>query len=68
MTGATARCGFTSGAAYAAFEDGWRGRAAVGQAADLTVLDIAGLAPELLARAQVDLTVVAGHIAYQRAR
>src|SRR5262249_48723288 len=30
---------FTAGAAFAAFEEGWRGRAARGMAADLTIFD-----------------------------
>lgn len=54
---------FTTGAAYAAFEESWRGRAAPGMAADLTVFD--GPARSL-GHGHVDLTVVAGQVAYTR--
>jgi predicted amidohydrolase YtcJ len=54
---------FSSGAAYAAFEESWRGRAAVGQAADLTVFD--GPAAGLL-HAGIDLTIVGGRVVYER--
>ncbi len=57
---------FTSDAAYAAFEEAWRGRIAPGYAADLTVLerdplavpaaDIPGIA--------VRMTIVGGRIAH----
>src|SRR5262249_37691019 len=55
-------------AAWAAFEDGWRGRAAVGQAADLTVLDRAlGADPaRTLGAARVDLTIVGGRVVHER--
>ena len=54
---------FTDGAAFAAFEEGWRGRAAPGMAADLTIFDrpAAGLL-----RARVDATVVGGKVVYER--
>jgi len=54
---------FTTGAAYAAFEEAWRGRAAPGMAADLTVFD-RGAAD--LVHARADLTVVAGRVVYER--
>ena len=56
---------FTSGAAFAAFEEAWRGRAAPGMAADLTVFDRP--AADLI-HARADLTIVAGRVAYERAR
>jgi predicted amidohydrolase YtcJ len=59
--------GFSIGAAYAAFEEGWRGRAAVGQAADLTVLDRSTGDERSLLDARVDLTIVGGTVAYERA-
>ena len=46
---------FTSGAAYAAFEEDWRGRAAPGMAADLTVFDRAAAD---LVHARADTTIV----------
>ncbi len=54
---------FTTGAAFAAFEESWRGRAAPGMAADLTIFD---RGPADLVHAQVDATIVAGNIVYQR--
>lgn len=55
---------FSAGAAFAAFEERWRGRAAVGQAADLTVFDrpLAGLTD-----AQAELTLVGGQVVFERA-
>jgi predicted amidohydrolase YtcJ len=54
---------FTVGAAYAAFEDGWRGRAAPGMVADLTIFD----SPVAdLVHARVDATIVGGRIVYER--
>jgi len=58
---------FTSDAAYAAFEEGWRGRIAPGAAGDLTVLSGDPLtAPprEILAIRPV-LTVVGGRVVYE---
>jgi predicted amidohydrolase YtcJ len=60
---------FTSGAAYAAFEEGRRGRIAPGMEADLTVL---GRDPMAVPEAEIPnipivLTVVGGRIAYERA-
>jgi predicted amidohydrolase YtcJ len=54
---------FTTGAAYAAFEEAWRGRAAPGMAADLTIFDRP--AADLL-HARADATIVAGHVVYER--
>jgi predicted amidohydrolase YtcJ len=54
---------FTTGAAFAAFEESWRGRAMPGMAADLTVFDRP--AADLL-HARVDATVVAGRVVYER--
>ena len=54
---------FTSGAAFAAFEESWRGRAAPGMAADLTVFD-RGAAD--LVHARADVTIVAGRVVYER--
>jgi predicted amidohydrolase YtcJ len=54
---------FTTGAAFAAFEEGWRGRAARGMAADLTVFD---RPVKKLLTARVDLTIVDGRIVYER--
>ena len=54
---------FTSGAAFAAFEEAWRGRAAPGMAADLTVFDRP--AADLI-HARADLTIVGGRVVYER--
>ena len=62
LTLAEAVAGYTSWAAYAAFEEDWRGTVAAGNAADLTVLDReleGGKAAEIL-QAKVLRTVVAG--------
>jgi predicted amidohydrolase YtcJ len=60
---------FSVDAAAAAFQEGWRGRIKVGQAADLTVLDreLGGSPGRALATARADLTIVAGGVRYERA-
>jgi predicted amidohydrolase YtcJ len=57
---------FTSDTAYAAFEEGWRGRIAPGYAADLTVFDRDPLAvaPAEIPAIAVRMTIVGGRIAY----
>lgn len=57
---------YTSGAAYAAFEEAWRGRIAPGMAADLTVLSGDPMtAPESeIATIPVSMTIVGGRIAH----
>lgn len=59
---------FTAGAAYANFEEGWRGDLRPGMAADFTVLDRDPLAvaPAELKDLQAVLTVVGGEVAYRR--
>ena len=54
---------FTTGAAFAAFEEAWRGSATPGMAADLTVFDGP---PATLLRARVDATIVGGRVVYER--
>jgi hypothetical protein len=54
---------FTTGAAFAAFEESWRGRAAPGMAADLTIF---GGPANTLTRARIDATIVAGKVVYER--
>ena len=56
---------FTTGAAYAAFEESWRGHAAPGMAADFTIFD--GPAATLT-HAKIDITIVAGKVVYARKR
>ncbi len=66
LTIAEAIAGYTTGAAYAAFEEAWRGTLAPAFAADLTVIDrdlAAGPAPEIL-RARILRTVVGGRDVY----
>jgi hypothetical protein len=62
LTSAEAVAGYTSWAAYAAFEENWRGTLVPGNAADLTILDRdveVGGAAEIL-QARILRTVVAG--------
>ncbi len=62
LSPAEALAGYTSWAAFAAFEEDWRGRIAPGYAADLTVLDRDPTAgdPATILQAKVLRTVVAG--------
>lgn len=62
LTVAEAVAGYTTWAAYAAGEEGWRGRLAPGCAADLTVLDrdLGPGEPAGILQARVVRTVVAG--------
>jgi predicted amidohydrolase YtcJ len=53
---------FTTGAAFAAFEESWRGRAQPGMAADLTIFDRPAAD---LVHARVDATIVAGRVVYE---
>jgi predicted amidohydrolase YtcJ len=55
---------FTSGAAYAAFEEGWRGELKAGMAADLTVFDGPLDTPEHIVKRKVLMTIVAGRVVY----
>jgi predicted amidohydrolase YtcJ len=59
---------FTRGAAYAAFEESWRGQVSVGFDADLTVLDRDVLTDaRALHDGKASMTVVRGRIAYEAA-
>jgi len=60
---------YTSGAAYAAFEEGSKGTLAPGMLADFVVLDrdIFEIPPEQIRETRVDLTIVGGKVAYERA-
>ena len=55
---------FTSGAAYAAFEEEWRGELRPGQVADLTVFDGPLDTPEPIVTRKVLMTIVAGRVVY----
>jgi predicted amidohydrolase YtcJ len=55
---------FTVGAAYAGFEEEWRGALRAGQAADLTIFDGPLDAPEHIMQRKVLMTVVAGRVVY----
>jgi predicted amidohydrolase YtcJ len=59
---------FSLDAAFGAFEERWRGRAAPGQAADLTVLDrdLLDAPPRALLDAKIDFTIVGGRVVYAR--
>jgi predicted amidohydrolase YtcJ len=58
---------YTSGAAYARFEEGERGTVAAGRLADLVVIDrdLTGVAPEAIREAAVVMTVVGGRVVYE---
>jgi predicted amidohydrolase YtcJ len=62
LTVAEALRGFTQEAAYAAFEEGWRGELRPGQVADLTVFDGPLDSPAHILERKPLLTVVGGHI------
>jgi hypothetical protein len=66
LTADEAVAGFTTGAAFAAFEEAWRGVIAPAYAADLTVVDrdLAAGAPADLLAARILRTVVAGRDAF----
>ncbi len=55
---------FTVEAAYAAFEEEWRGELRPGQAADLTVFDGPLDTPEHIVKRKVLMTIVAGRVVY----
>lgn len=54
---------FTTGAAFAAFEESWRGVARAGMAADFTIFSTPATR---LAQSHVDATIVAGRVVYER--
>ena len=66
LTAAEAVAGYTTGAAWAAFEEAWRGAIAPAFAADLTVVDrdLGAVPPEQLLSARILRTVVAGRDAF----
>jgi len=66
LTAAEAVAGFTSWAAYAGFEEAWRGDIAPTFAADLTIVDrdLAASSPEDILQARILRTVVAGRDAF----
>lgn len=59
---------YTTGAAYAAFEEGEKGTLEPGKLADLVVIDrdLFQLRPEEIRDAQVRMTVVGGLVVYER--
>ena len=61
---------FTTGAAYASFAEGRRGRIGEGLDADLTLLaeDVLAVAPEALPRLTITHAIVAGRVTYERGR
>lgn len=67
LDGAAALAGFTSGAAYASFQENRRGRLLPGFACDLTVLSVDPVAcdPKDLLQAKVLMTVVNGVIVWR---
>jgi predicted amidohydrolase YtcJ len=65
LTAEEALTGFTRGAAYAAFEEAWRGELRPGQAADFTVFDGPLDTAEHILQRKVLMTVVAGHVVYE---
>ena len=67
LTLAEAIRGFTSDAAYAAFEEGSRGTIERGKLADLTIVfdDVFAVEPSALDDVRVKYTVVGGEIVYE---
>ena len=65
---AEALTAYTSGAAYAAFEDKEKGRLTTGRLADFVVLsrDVLAIDPSEIVQTQVDVTVVGGRVVYFR--
>ncbi len=63
-----ALAGFTHGAAFAAGQERWRGRLALGMAADLTCFrdDLRTRAPTKVRDAEILATVVAGRVEWER--
>jgi hypothetical protein len=61
---------YTSGAAYAAYEEDHKGKIAPGTWADLTVIgkDLRAIPPEEIPNAGIDFTIVGGSVVYQRGR
>jgi predicted amidohydrolase YtcJ len=59
---------YTQGAAYAGFSDGWTGRLVPGMCADIAVLsgDPFEEAGDINGRPMVDLTLIDGHIVFER--
>jgi predicted amidohydrolase YtcJ len=59
---------YTTGAAYAEFEEGNKGAISVGRLADLVVLsgDPFNIAPEAIAGLHVAMTLVGGKVVYER--
>jgi len=68
MTLEEALAAYTTGAAYAAYEEDHRGRIAPGYWADLTVVgkDLRRIPPEEIADAGIDFTIVGGSVVYER--
>ena len=68
MTLQEALAAYTTGAAYAAYEEDHRGRIAPGYWADLTVIgkDLRSIPKEEIADAGIDFTIVGGSIVYER--
>lgn len=68
ITVAEAVQAYTSGAAYASFDDGSKGKLAPGFLADFVVLDrdIFTIAPEQIRDTKIDATVVGGTVVYER--
>jgi predicted amidohydrolase YtcJ len=60
---------YTTGGAYASFQDGEKGSLVAGKLADLTVIDrdLTRVAPETIRDAKIMFTVVGGRVVYQRA-
>lgn len=67
LDGASALAGFTSGAAYAAFQEDRRGRLQPGYACDMSVLSVDPVScpPEALLKASVRATVINGVVVWR---
>ena len=59
---------YTSGGAYASFEEREKGSLAAGKLADVVIIDrdLMKIAPEMIRDAKIDYTIVGGRIVYDR--
>ena len=59
---------YTSGGAYASFEEREKGSLARGKLADVVIIDrdLTKIAPETIRDAKIDYTIVGGRIVYDR--
>jgi len=59
---------YTTGGAYAAFEEGEKGSLSPGKFADVVIIDrdLTRIAPETIRDAKIEYTIVGGRVVYNR--